>query len=484
MASFRERTRLASLVAIGLALLVSGVVAGAAGGNFILGQANSAGTSNTSLTTSSTGNALLVTQNGTGTAIRGSTGSGAGIAGFFTSGSGSGVSGVVANGTKYGVYAANDSAESSGGAALRASGQQNEGVVATSAEDTAIVGSATGCTGFLCGSNGVKGTGFGFAAGVLGDGTGSLFGVEGINGAVAGVYGAGSTTTPGVEGVSDYHGVFGVSGSAQTIDGSCGNDPGSFFACAGGVFTGTQNGALVMGDGDSGSSALGTEDVSCDFSTSPPTSCGWRALTSRGNVYIDGTLTVTGAKTGYVADYAINGSNVTLHQGDAVTLIGVRPAEVGQIPMLLVGPAKAGDTVIGVVDRMMKPAPSTATVKAYTVTITGPNGEKQTRDVPAKTVRTEGGGYGFLEGGTDVRPGEHLLVVTLGAYAYGSGDAAGGAIKAGDELMAGATAGKLVKAEKVTVSGKTFSVPGTSVGYALGSLNDGTGRIGIFVSPH
>ena len=74
MSSFRARTRFATVLAVGLALLVSGVVAGAAGGNFILGQANSAGTSNTSRTTSSTGNALLVTQNGTGTAIRGSTG--------------------------------------------------------------------------------------------------------------------------------------------------------------------------------------------------------------------------------------------------------------------------------------------------------------------------------------------------------------------------------------------------------------------------
>ena len=484
MESIWQRTRLAGVAGAALVILMTGIVAGAAGGNFILGQANSAGTSNTSLTTSSTGNGLLVTQNGTGTAIRGSTGSGSGIAGFFTSGNGSGVSGVVANGSKYGVYAANDSADSNGGAALRASGQQNEGVVATSAEDTAIVGFSTGCTGSFCGSSGVSGTGAGFGSGVFGDGTGSLFGVFGTGGFLAGVYGFGSATTPGVEGVSDYHGVVGVSGSALDIDGTCGNDPGSFFACAGGVFTGSQNGALVMGDGDSGSSAFGTEDISCDFSTSPPTSCGWRALTSRGNVYIDGTLTVTGAKTGYVADFAINGSNVTLHQGDAVTLIGVRPAEVGQIPMLLVGPAKAGDTVIGVVDRMMKPAPSTATIKAYTVTTTGPNGEKQTRDVPATTVRAEGGGYGFLEGGTAVAPGEHLLVVTLGAYGYASADAAGGAIKAGDELMVGARAGALVKADKITVSGRTFSIPGTSIGYALGSLNDGTGWIGIFVSPH
>jgi hypothetical protein len=480
VAAMRARfsnARFATVIAAALALLGAGVVAGAAGDALIIGStSNNSGTSDTQLLANTNITAFTLYQSGAGTALIGYV--------TKTTGNGRGVYGRTDSPNGDGVQARNGAATSGTGAAFRAFGGNNNGAVITSDLKTAIVGTATGCTGTFCGSYGVKGTGSGFAAGVYGDGTGSLFGVYGANGLVAGIYGFGSVTTPGVEGVSDYHGVFGVSGSAQDIDGSCGNDPGSFFACAGGVFTGTQNGALVMGDGDSGSSALGTEDVSCDFSVSPPTSCGWRALTSRGNVYIDGTLTVTGAKTGYVADYAINGSNVTLHQGDAVTLIGVRPAEVGQIPMLLVGPAKAGDTVIGVVDRMMKPAPSTATVKAYTVTITGPNGEKQTRDVPAKTVRTEGGGYGFLEGGTDVRPGEHLLVVTLGAYAYGSGDAAGGAIKAGDELMAGATAGKLVKAEKVTVSGKTFSVPGTSVGYALGSLNDGTGRIGIFVSPH
>ena len=168
MSSFRARTRFATLVAVGLALLVSGVVAGAAGGNFILGQANSAGTSNTSLTTSSTGNALLVTQNGTGTAIRGSTGSGSGIAGFFTSGSGSGVSGVVGNENSYGVYAGNDSANEGTRRRDARQRQAERGRHRHERRHERLRGrSSPSCDGLPAGGgNGVYGTGYGFAAGV------------------------------------------------------------------------------------------------------------------------------------------------------------------------------------------------------------------------------------------------------------------------------------------------------------------------------
>jgi hypothetical protein len=127
--------RFATLLAVALALLLSGVVVGAAGGPLIMGTANSAGTTNTSLTTSSTGTALLVTQTGTGTALRGVAANG--IAGFFSSANGSGVSGVVAANNKYGVYGGNDAATFGGGAAVRADGKQNNGVVATTANAAA-----------------------------------------------------------------------------------------------------------------------------------------------------------------------------------------------------------------------------------------------------------------------------------------------------------------------------------------------------------
>ncbi|MEP6639941.1 MAG: hypothetical protein ABJC39_11370, partial [Chloroflexota bacterium] len=181
-------------------------------------------------------------------------------------------------------------------------------------------------------------------------------------------------------------------------------------------------------------------------------------------------------------DYAINGSKVTLHQGDAVTLLGVKPAAVGNIPLLVVGPAKAGDTVIGIVDRAMAPTPDTVKIQGSSRTVYNADGSKKTVKTPTQTVKSQI--HGFMASGTSVASGKYLLVVTLGAYAYGSADATSGAIKTGDQLAAGATAGKLVKADKVTLNGSTFTVPGTSVGYALGALNDGTGKIGIFVSPH
>jgi hypothetical protein len=115
----------------------------AAGGSLVMGAANSAGTTNTSLTTASTGTALLVTQTGGGTALRGSATAVNGIAGFFTSANGPGVSGVTANDSKYGVYGGNDAASSGGGAAMRAAGEQNHGLVATTASTSAYAIKAT-----------------------------------------------------------------------------------------------------------------------------------------------------------------------------------------------------------------------------------------------------------------------------------------------------------------------------------------------------
>ena len=68
--SFFRITRLATFAAMALALVVTGAVAGAAGQALILGQANSAGTSSTSLSASTSGSALRVDQNGTGTSLK------------------------------------------------------------------------------------------------------------------------------------------------------------------------------------------------------------------------------------------------------------------------------------------------------------------------------------------------------------------------------------------------------------------------------
>ncbi|HZM71774.1 MAG TPA: hypothetical protein VFC71_00220 [Candidatus Polarisedimenticolia bacterium] len=141
----RPRTRRAILGAAigGLAAAVATALgrpaeADAAAGNYLImgNTANSAGTSNTRLTTSSTGSAWEVVQNGTGTAMRSSANNG--IAGYFGSANGTGVSGVVGNASKYGVYGANNGLNFAAGAAIRADGKKNHGVNATSNDPAGI----------------------------------------------------------------------------------------------------------------------------------------------------------------------------------------------------------------------------------------------------------------------------------------------------------------------------------------------------------
>lgn len=346
--------RVPTVLAAALALIVTGVVAGAAGQALILGQANSAGFSNTSVTTNTnSGSAFQVTQQGTGTAVRGV--AGIGIAGFFTSSNGSGVSGVVANQNNYGVYAANDSATEGNGAALRANGQENYGINATSNERTAVVATANGCTGFLCGAPGVDGTGAGLAGGV--HGTGFL-----------GVFGEDST------GTGDGFGLF------------------------------TNDDALVGGD-----------------------------------------LTVNGTCTGCtLAVTAVNGSADALGLGDAVTATGVTADGAGNL-LVTVAPAAAGDQVFGIV------------AGGFEV-VDESNGDVQV--------------FAYKASGPSAPAGSPLKVITGGIVAFAAADASGGAIAAGDPLVASSSVGSLAKAGPETASLLAF-------GTALGTLDDG--RVVVYI---
>jgi hypothetical protein len=453
MSSFRARSRFATLVAVGLALLVSGVVAGAAGGNFILGQANSAGTSNTSLTTSSTGNGLLVTQNGTGTAIRGSTGSGSGIAGFFTSGSGSGVSGVVAAQNSYGVYAGNDSASEGTGAALRVNGKQNEGIIASSDDTNAVRGLVTGCDGGLgiCGGNGVMGTGYFLGAGVYGDGANSLFGVEGAGGSLAGVY-ASHTDTDIPALIADSAAGTGVEGRGEGSDADFTNTTN-----AGGKFVGP-NGVYGQTDVGFGTGVLAQANGGLNW-----------ALRAVGFTFLDGDLSITGTCTGCAAAMmAVNGSGSTLKQGDAVALDGVKQAEDGSI-VLVVRAAKKNDAVIGVVDREMKAAPDSIKVggEKRTVKVNGAADKKVT--TPNRTVKAPAPLW--QPGGTSVGADKFLRIITGGVYAFEGAAPADAAV--GDALAVGATNGKL---------GKANADSSAKAGRYLGKLKDG--RVVLMVSPN
>lgn len=187
----------------------------AAGDPLILGSAaNSAGSANTTLATNSSGTALLVTQNGSGTALRGSAVGAGSIAGFFTAQNGTGISGVTGNSASYAVFAQNNGAAGSAGA-LRASGGNNHGIVATTASTERYAVNAIGESVAI---NGLSHGAFdGFGIGVRGITEGSAgYGVVGLAMAGSGLPGQ---LVGGVVGISYTPLGYGVYGESATADG-------------------------------------------------------------------------------------------------------------------------------------------------------------------------------------------------------------------------------------------------------------------------
>jgi hypothetical protein len=79
-----------------------------------------------------------------------------------------------------------------------------------------------------------------------------------------------------------------------------------------------------------------------------------------------------------------------------------------------------------------------------------------------------------LANNTAIKPGEYLLIVTMGAYKGVKVDAARGPIHVGDLLVTAGSAGR------ASVSANAQS--GTVVGKALGELKSGTGLIPVMVT--
>jgi hypothetical protein len=263
----RSRRTLLAAAAGGLLAAVAGAlgrpVPAAATHLLGFGHVNDAGAANTTLTTSSTGTALLVTQNGTGTALRGSASNG--IAGFFTSASGSGVSGVVAANNKFGVYGANDALTYGGGAAIRADGKGNHGLVATTAEPSASA---------------VRGFNMAGGYSVHGEGWIAVYGESASN---AGVWGQ---TETGI-------GVYGVSGS-------------NF-----GVLGASSSGVGVRGSSSGDDAVLGrtTAAYKAGIAGANPNALGWAGY-FEGNVVITGTLNGSGVLSRI--DHPLDPANKTL----------------------------------------------------------------------------------------------------------------------------------------------------------------------------
>ena len=215
----------------------------AAGGSLVMGASNDAGTTNTDLATNSTGTALYVHQNGTGTAVRGIANNG--IAGFFTSSNGSGVSGVVANNTKYGVYGGNDALTHGTGAAIRAAGEQNHGLVATTANASAF---AIKATNTYAGTDPSAGAGIRALAGGATDAN-----IDGLSQWHAAGEFCGATGVLAVASPGDGDGVYGLSNSGLGVYGYSNSGMGvyGYSHSAYGVYGYSTSGAAsVYCDGD------------------------------------------------------------------------------------------------------------------------------------------------------------------------------------------------------------------------------------------
>ena len=203
-------------------------------------------------------------------------------------------------------------------------------------------------------------------------------------------------------------------------------------------------------------------------------------------LFVNGTLWVTGAKTGYVVDLAQNDGPETLEPGDLVVITGYSSPIVGErIPIVKVSKARTAESgaVAGVVD------------DHYIITTPFPAREPAKFDPMKKDQAVQSNDAAMIAAahgteylphpvprdaskpnGTSIGAGEYLSMVTLGAFLTVKVDASFGAIQAGDLLVSSPNPGYAMR----SASPKT----GTVVGKALGSLGSGTGTIPVLVTLH
>ena len=174
-------------------------------------------------------------------------------------------------------------------------------------------------------------------------------------------------------------------------------------------------------------------------------------------LYVNGSLFVTGAKSGYVVNIAVNDGPESLETGDVVVVTGYAPPVAGETPVLRVRlAAEAGSTaVVGVVDQ------------PYVISSNAAAEGGQALPKPA-------GAHAERAAGTAVAPGQYLSVVTHGAFKAVKVDATFGSIQPGDLLVASSTPGHVMRAGD--------ALRGTIVGKAMDALASGTGVVPVLVT--
>ena len=298
-------------------------VAAASGDPIRMGQTNSAGGTNTTVQTNTTGPAYKVVQNGTGVALRGeSTG---GNAAFL----------LAKNKSKFGLFARNSSSSGGSGGAIRAVGGQNIGVLATATNVAAIVGDAnaapgvsgssdsdTGVLGTSISGTGVVGSGptgvYGNSdssanqtkgvAGVVFAGTGSTWGVYGESGSTSGIgvngfTGQGTGTTIGVYGQSNSNAGRGVYGYVPSASGTT-------YGARGEAVSTTGRGVYGYASAASGANrgVLGESNSATGAGVYGQNFAGGYGVYSAGHSAVVGNLDVSGTKN-FKVDHPLDPAN-------------------------------------------------------------------------------------------------------------------------------------------------------------------------------
>jgi hypothetical protein len=269
-------------------------------------------------------------------------------------------------------------------------------------------------------------------------------------------YWGGTNTSYGLE----------VDNSTGTGDGVRGYSGATAYNYAG-VYA-INGGGTTAGDGGTGAYASSLNGYGGYFESS-----NYRALYAKGNsawyaayienpagsintgLYVNGTMWVTGAKTGFVTDAALNDGPEPLETGDVVVITGAAEPLAGQIPVIRVRKATAAGSaaVAGVVDQ-------------------GVGMQKSAQD--EKAIPGVVGHAAHLANNTAIQPGEYLLIVTLGAFNAVKVDATAAPIAVGDLLVASSNPGYAMVSDNPKL--------GSVIGKALSEWKSGAGVIAVLVT--
>jgi hypothetical protein len=396
----------------------------------------------------------------TGYAVYGVTGGGYGV--FGTSSSNAGVRGISSSGTGghftssggYGVYA-----NTTGTA------HYDHGVYASASNGYGVFGKSTN-------NDGVRGEG-------------GNIGVRGI-GSGYGIFGTGTSTGVYGGGTSGY-GVYGSSSGSYGVYGYGSSNYGGYFS------SGSYRGLYARG---------ATNYFDAYFN-------GNAGIWVARDLLVGNDIIAYGSKAGYVVDLARNDGEESLRLGDVVVIVGAADPVLGEIPVPTVRLADEtySTGVMGVVDRMFAtpavqkaiPAGLTdaqerldagsmdrAEFPAAATSVDGgmgrPRAEEELREVepesPGRFLSQIESEYLAKAAGRDpgVMQGAYVGVVTLGAFKAIRVDASYGSILPGDLLVSSPTAGHAMRANDPQ--------PGTIIGKALGSLEEGQGTVPVLITLH